>query len=291
MKDLLRNVVRRLASALQIAGGDPYGSSGQAVQRQLFFHYQALRNMNLPLPVWQETGFSVYSQCDEDGLLLYLFSLLGTTNKVCVDVAFASPYGANTTNLLCNWGWTGLLVEGASSHKRETEAFFHRHKGTCIYPPRVVSEWVTVENINTLMIENGISGEIDFFSLDMDGVDYWIWKAMDAIQPRVVMVEYQDVWGPNRSVTVPYKPDFDRFKINPNYCSASLPAFIKLAKEKDYRLVGCNRYGFNAFFVRSDIGTDLFPEIEAEQCFRHPLYKDGVKKVLPQIEKFEWVEV
>lgn len=291
MKHLLRNMVRRLAPAIQHAEGDPYGSSSQAVQRQLFFHYQALRSMKLPLPTWQETGFSVYSQCDADGLLLYLFSQLGTTNKVCVDVAFSSPYGANTTNLLCNWGWTGLLIEGSSSHTRETEEFFQKHRGTLLYPPKVINAWVTAENINDLMTENGISGEIDFLSLDMDGVDYWIWKAMAAIRPRVVMVEYQDVWGSHRSVTVPYKPDFNRFKIDPNYCSASLPAFVKLAREKGYRLVGCNRWGFNAFFVRSDIGTDLFPEIEAEQCFGHPLYKDGIKTVLPQIEKYEWVEV
>ncbi|MCJ7636553.1 MAG: hypothetical protein MUO21_03605, partial [Nitrososphaeraceae archaeon] len=72
-----------------------------------------MKKRKLPLPNFQDTGFRVYSQNDEDGLLLYIFSLIGFTNKICLDIAFASPYGANTTNLICNWGFTGLLIEGS----------------------------------------------------------------------------------------------------------------------------------------------------------------------------------
>ena len=56
-------------------------------QTQLMLHYQYLRDQNLPLPKFQDTGFRVFSQNDEDGLLLYVFSLIGTTNKQCLDFA------------------------------------------------------------------------------------------------------------------------------------------------------------------------------------------------------------
>ncbi len=79
----------------------------QISQRQLFFHYQYLRDKKLPLPNFRDTGFRVFSQNDEDGLLVYIFSLIGFTNKVCVDMAFASPYAANTTNLIGNLCLTG----------------------------------------------------------------------------------------------------------------------------------------------------------------------------------------
>jgi hypothetical protein len=263
----------------------------QLLQRQLLLHYQQLHKLKLKLPRWEDTGFRVYSQNDEDGLLLYLFSLLGTTNKVCVDIAFGSPFGANTTNLICNWGWTGLLIEGNETAVKMSRRFFDSNKDTKLYPPKLVRAQVTAENVNGLLEHYDVTGEIDLFSLDVDGIDWWIWKNLHVIQPRVVIVEYQDIWGPEKSVTVPYKPDFNRFDIHPHYCSASLPAFVKLGKEKGYRLIGCNKYGFNAFFIRSGVGEDVFAEISPHQCFDHPIYKYGAKTVLPQVKNYEWVKV
>jgi len=76
-----------------------------------------------------------------------------------------------------------------------------------------------------------------------------------------------------------------------NYCGASLPAFVKLGRAKGYRLVGCNRYGFNAFFVRSGIGEHVLPEISIEQCLKHPKVKEGQKTRLPKAMNYEWVDV
>ena len=260
-------------------------------QTQLFFHYQLLRSLKLPLPKFEDTGFRVYSQNDEDGLLLYLFSLIGTTNKICVDVGSGSPYGANTTNLICNWGWTGVLIEGNENAVKQAKQFFESHEDTWIYPPKVINAWVTAENINDLIQENGISGEIDLFCLDLDGVDYWIWKSLSVIQPRVVVVEYMNIWDSDQSVTVPYRPDFNRFDTHPDYFGASLSAFVKLGRDKGYRFVGCNRYRFNAFFVRSDIGEDAFPEISPKRCLEHPQAKHGNITRLPQVIDYEWIEV
>jgi len=120
--------------------------NNQAIQRQLFLYYQILKNGSHSLPRFNDTGFRVYSQNDEDGLLLYIFSLIGFTNKTCVDMAFGSPYGASTTNLLCNWGFHGLLVEG----KSEPTHFFKTHRDTWVFPPTVVNAWITAENVNEL---------------------------------------------------------------------------------------------------------------------------------------------
>lgn len=260
-------------------------------QTQLYLYYQLLRNMKLPLPKFEDTGFSVYSQNDEDGLLLYIFSLIGSTNKMCVDVGSGSPYGGNTANLILNRGWGGLLIEGNENAAKQATQFYASHPDTHIYPPKVINAWVTAENINDLIQENELSGEVDLFCLDLDGVDYWILKALNVIQPRVILVEYMNIFDSEQSVTVPYSPDFNRFDTHPDYLGASLSAFVKLGREKGYRLVGCNRYGFNAFFIRSGIGEDVFPEITAAQCLRHPQAIDGNKNRLPQVINYEWVEV
>lgn len=289
IKSLLQHVVDKglfiINSALSDIRQEQYNS--QVAQRQLFFHYQHIKKQGLPLPKFQDTGFRVYSQADEDGLLLYIFSLIGFTNKLCVDMAFGSPHGANTSNLICNWGFYGLLIEAGCVPTR----FFEPHKDTCIFPPKVINAWITAENVNNLCLENGINGEIDFLSLDMDGVDYWVWKKLTAISPRVVVVEYLDILGHERAITVPYKPDFNRFDIHKDFFGASLLAFTKLARQKGYRLVGVNSYGYNAFFVKNGTCEDLLPEVEVSSCFNHPKVKDGIIKRYPAVENLPWVDV
>lgn len=261
----------------------------QIQQRQLFFNYQNQNYLKSHLPIFSDTGFRVFSQGDEDGKILYIFSLIGFSDKTCVDMAFASPYGANTTNLIINWGFTGLLVQG--NDLSQTQAFFSSHKDTCIYPPTSVRNWITAENVNDICLNSGFTGEIDLFSLDMDGVDYYIWKSLKAIQPRVVVVEYQDFLGPDLALTVPYKPDFNRYDTHPDFYGASLLAFVKLAKEKGYRLVGINRLGYNAFFVKNGIGDEVLPEISVNSCFNHSKVKWGIEARYPEVKDLPWVEV
>ena len=169
--------------------------------------------------------------------------------------------------------------------------FFSKRRETLLFPPAMVESFVTAENINQLIGDNGFGKEIDLFSLDVDGMDYWLWKAMDAANPRVVVTEYQDCFSTDQALTVPYKADFNRFDIDPDYFGASLAAFVKLGQEKDYRLVGANRLQYNAFFMRNDVGADLFPEISVEKVSTHPIVKKHAEERLEKLMKFDWEEV
>jgi hypothetical protein len=158
--------------------------------------------------------------------------------------------------------FTGCSLRGGGS---SPTTFFNKHKDTSIFPPKLQQAWITAENVNEFCLENEIEGAIDLFSLDMDGVDCWVWENFKAISPRVVVVEYLDILGHEKALTVPYKADFNRFDIHPDYFGASIPAFIKLGQKKGYRPVACNRYGYNIIFVRQDvIGTDVLPEIPVD---------------------------
>ena len=244
--------------------------NNQLQQRSLYFYYRDMLLKRGELPNWRDTGFRVFSQSDEDGLLLYIFSLIGFTNRLLLDVASGSPHGGNSTNLIVNWGFNGLLVENNNKLIDKTVSFYSRHPDTQLYPPKTKRAWITAENINQIVAEEGMSDEIDLFSLDVDGIDYWLWKGLEVISPRVVVVEYQDMFFSEEAVTVPYKPDFNRFAVHPDFFGASLAAFVKLANVKSYRLVGCNRYGYNAFFVRNDLAQNLLPEVSIDSCLIHP---------------------
>ena len=123
--------------------------------------------------------------------------------------------------------------------------------------------------------------------------------AISVASPRVVVVEIQAIWGSERAVTVPYRADFQLKSLGNQetgiawYAGASLAAFVKLAGEKGYRLIGSNRYGFNVFFMREDVGAGVFPEISTEHLFDHPVVAWTNKRLrhLYDDDALEWIDV
>jgi len=271
-------------------------SAGAETQVLLAMTYKQMLHHGVQLPKFDQVGFGVYSQNDEDGILLYIFSLIGTTNKKVVDIGCGEIKGSSTANLIIHHGWTGLLMDADGSLIQTARKFYANCPTTRQFPPVLLQTFVTTENINSLIKDHGFSGDIDLLTIDLDGIDFWIWKAIDCLSPRVVMVEYQDILGPDKSLTIPYRPDFKLSdypvnKLYPNYVGASLPAFVKLARQKGYRLTGCNCYGYNAFFIRSGIGENILPEVSAESCFTHPWNQFGMRERYPRVKDMEWVEI
>jgi hypothetical protein len=127
---------------------------------------------------------------------------------------------------------------------------------------------VTAENINTL-IRSADLGDIDLIGIDIDFNDYWVWKAVEVVKPRVVVIEYNAGLRPPLSLTVPYQPN--RAGDGTNFFGASLEALVRLGRTKGYRVVGCNISGSNAFFVREDLCADHFIEpATAEEHYEPP---------------------
>lgn len=267
-----------------------------ATQILLQVEYRRLVQAGHTLPRLQDIGFRVRSQTDEDSILLFLFAIIGTHDKTCIEICAGDGQECNTANLILNHGWNGLLVDGNRDLAARGIEFYQRAKETYVHPPRFLCAWITRGGINELFTSHGFTGEIDLLSLDIDGVDYWVWEAIDVVSPRVVVLEYQDILGPERSVTVPYSDDFAAAQhsmtgANPNFAGASLAAFVKLGRRKGYRLVGVNRYGFNAFFVRNGLADDRLPEVPARECFSHPKVLAGMRDRFPLVRDHPWVEV
>lgn len=128
------------------------------------------------------------------------------------------------------------------------------------------SAFITAENINELLTESGFAGDIGILSIDVDGNDYWIWEAVEAAQARIVIVEYNSIFGPDATVSVPYAADFVRGDAHPSllYAGASIAAQEHLGRSRGYSLVGSNSAGNNAFFVRNDMLGELSAVTPAE---------------------------
>jgi hypothetical protein len=213
-------------------------------------------------------GFKVYSQSDEDGILQEIFTRVGVTNRTFVEFGVETGIECNSVKLLVE-GWNGLWIEGCDKYIGEIQKTFRTfladdRLGLCL-------DMVTAENINTLIEQAMIAGEIDLLSVDIDGNDYWVWKAISVISPRVVVIEYNATLHPPMSLVVPYDPK--RQWDGSNYFGASLEALVRLGRDKGYRIVGCNYSGANAFFVRDDVADDHFIDpATAEEHYEPPRY-------------------
>ena len=95
---------------------------------------------------------------------------------------------------------------------------------------------------------------------------YWVWEAIDGIKPAVVIVEYNSVFGPDRAITIPYTPGFQRTRAHYSnlYYGASLRALDHLARSKGYAFIGGNSAGNNAYFVRRDTLNACVTEVPVE---------------------------
>jgi hypothetical protein len=293
---LIKKITNKFADAVK-QKQDPIQYTDPVQEKILTQLYRTKAETGAHLPDLKEVGWKHYSQTDEDGILHYLFSVLGTTNKKSVEICAGNAKECNTINLIANHFWNGLLIDGNPNNVKEGKNWLDIYPKTYVYPPEYICKWITRDNINQLIEEKGFNGEVDLLSIDVDGVDYWLWEAIDCISPRVVVAEYQQHLGPDRSWTVPYKEDFSAWDHPtegwlPNYAGASLAALTKLANKKGYKLVGCNSLCFNAFFVRRDVEkSELLKEVEVKDCFFHERAKWSMQKRFASISKMEWVEI
>lgn len=295
-----RNLINKIADRInspvitRIAATHQFTAMNSAVnQVALMMQYKGLFAAGQAPPQLREVGFRVNSQHEEDGILLFIFALIGVTNKTCVEICAGDGIECNTSNLIINHKWTGLLVDGNEVNVNTAKEFYSRHPNTMIWPPEIRKAWITRDNVNKTITDGGVAGSIDLLSLDIDGIDYWLWEAITAIDPRVVVLEFNHLLGPERSVTVPYNDSFvaEFTKYGSDYAGASLAAFVKLGKKKGYRLVGTNAFATNAFFIRNDVKHPWLEEVSAASCFDHPRAQFGMKVRYPAVADKQWVEV
>jgi hypothetical protein len=262
-------------------------------QLSLANQYRMMRALGQRPPTFREVGFRAMSQHDEDGIILYIFSLIGCHNRVCVEVCAGDGIECNSANLLTNHGWTGALFDGSPANIDRARSFYGSHPDTRYWPPRCECAWITRDNVNDLIRGTGIQGDIDLLSLDIDGIDYWLWESIDVVRPRVVVLEFNHLWGPEASVSVPYSPEFQAgfTEYGSDYAGASLAAFVKLGRRKGYRLVGGNRIATNAFFLRDDIDCDWLPEVQPSSLYGHPRARFGTEVRWKGIKDREWVTI
>lgn len=287
MQSAIRRVLRRIGRVFLGPLHEELKPSREA-QLILYHGYKEMAARGV-VPGLSEVGFRCFSQFEEDGILLFIFAIIGMTNKTAVEICAGNGTESMTANLILNHGWWGHLFDGDQRKVDEGREFYGNSKDTWLYPPRFNQAWITAANVNDVIRSSGVEGDIDLLALDIDGMDYWVWNAIECIRPRVVVCETHNVIGPDDALTVPYDPNF--VTSTPDYHSASLAAMTKLAERRGYRLVGTHRYGFNAFFIANEIAADRLPAVIPAQCLQDPCSREAHANKWPKVKGMNWVKV
>jgi len=215
----------------------------------------------------RESEFTVFSQFGEDGILQYLIRHCDQVPTSFVEFGVEDYREANSKLLLQQDNWRGLILDGSEAAMAAV-----RSRDLCWrFDLTAVAAFITRENINGLIRDNGFAGPLGVLSIDIDGNDYWVWERIDVVDPVIVVAEYNSVFGGTRAVSVPYDPAFVRGKAHHSnlYWGCSLAALVHLADRKGLDFVGCNRAGNNAFFVKRG-RSDLRPiSPRGAPAFRH----------------------
>ncbi len=223
----------------------------------------------------RDAEFRVFSQFGEDGIIQYLLRHVPIENDTFIEFGVETYDEANTRYLLVNNNWRGLVIDGdpaLPAHLRQNPLSW-QHELT------VVSAFINAENINELFARHGFRGDLGLLSIDVDGNDYWLWKAITVVSPRIVVCEYNSVFGDLYPVTVPYRADFQKRRAHYSdlYFGASLPALCDLAEAKGYTFVGATSQGLNAFFVRNDLAGSL-PRPTAREEYARSRFRSSLNE-------------
>ncbi len=201
------------------------------------------------------SGYKVFSQQDEDGIIDEIFNRIQPTEKIFIELGVETGVECNTTNLLYH-NWKGLWVEAEKKYIDNIKKNFKlKFKDNL----DLVHKKIDPDNVNSTL-ENYTkkisSNDIDLLSIDIGVHTYNVLKEIKVIEPKVIVAEYNAKYGPK----INWRIDYDKNENwdGTDYYGASLKAFELMMREKGYILVGCNVTGVNAFFVKNNYVKDKF---------------------------------
>jgi len=250
--------------------------------RDLADRYERVRNFLMRTALRRFASINEFeartsSQNGEDGILAEIARRLRIGAGFFVEFGVQDGSVCNTA-LLAAGGWRGVYIEADSACSqllRERYASSTRIK--------TIQEFVTAENIAEIFARSGVASEFDVLSIDIDGNDYWVWRALSAFRPRIVVVAYNAEHAPPERWVMKYDPAHRWDKTT--YYGASLASFAALAQTMGYALVGTEKTGVNAFFIRKDLVRSAgFRALSASEGY-HPVGYYGIHHELGHVKR------
>lgn len=189
----------------------------------------------------QEHRADVYSQTGEDGVIRKLLEVLPETDRWCVEFgAWDGLHLSNTRHLIEALGYSAVLIEGGAPKFAELRRNYASRPN--VIPIHAFVGFAAEDGLDAILSRTPIPLSFDFLSIDIDGNDYHVWKAVSRYRPKAVCVEFNPTIPTEVSFVQPADPSIAQ--------GSSLAALVALGKEKGYELVCV--LDWNAFFVLAE---------------------------------------
>ena len=230
--------------------------------------------------------FKFTSQNNEDGIIEHIFSKI-PNNKYFVEIGF-SYYECNSLNLIKN-GWSGKLID-----INRDECLTLKKLVSFFYPKSVIeiiNKKILRENINDLVFSDTKQQTIDFFSLDIDGNDYWVLSELNTEKINVICCEYNHYIGNNVKKTIPYNPN--HIWKNNGCFGASLEAITALLDKKEFNLVAVDSSGTNAFYVKKSFSDkfDILSSVKSWKSVDRNNSEEQINFIKNSVKNFKFLKL
>jgi hypothetical protein len=214
----------------------------------------------------------VCSQNGEDGIIQELLRRVGVKQRYFVEFGVETGVECNCARLAREEKWSGLFLEASPALFVLLQENFRTLPAV-----RCQHAAVSSQNIEAILAANDVPVDLDLLSIDIDGNDYWVWKAIQRWQPRIVVIEYNPAYPPPMRWVM--QENLEHRWDHTDYYGASLSSLAVLGRSKGYTLVACDSRGVNAFFIRSELfDPEKFVDTTVlyhYSPFNHPLCPNG----------------
>lgn len=294
----MKKVLRKISNKIQAPVTDRLNDLDRSILHQGLLSSgfaraaatMALRKIDESNPLSWE--FSAFSQSGEDGIIDYLISQLTNPNRYFIEIGAANGIENNTAWLAHAKKYSGLMIDGNSYAVSIAKS---------IATPFMEATHLFVNTDNIHELRNlVVFDNPDVFSLDIDGNDYYIVKAIleAGFKPKVFVVEYNSAYGPFVSKTINYAADFNIIKAHPSYLyyGVSITGWKTLFEKLGYQFVTVDSNGVNAFFIDpSQFNSSFTKQIKgisfAENGYQMRKFKFGWEKQFELIKDMNFFDI
>ena len=266
-------------------------------------HFLNMKSKYTDLKKLNSVDYKIFSQNGEDGIINYLTSQLNINKPKFIEIGVGDYSESNTRFIFETVSPHGMIIDCIKNFREKVKGNVLIWKGQL----EIIEQQVSNKNILHLINSKNFFENLDIFSLDIDGVDYWILKELPKNFSKIAIIEYNPIFGVEKNITVPNIENFNRNDYHySNLCfGMSLKAAIKVMEEKNFYFVGVNLMRNNAFFVSNIFSKDdYFRNLEVDNLenidnanFQESRDKNGKlnylggKKKIQEISECEVVEL
>jgi len=224
-------------------------------------NYKNVKSLN-------DVDFKVFSQNGEDGILDYLLFKLNIEKPKFLEIGVGDYSEANTRFIFDRCSPKGTIIDCIENFEKKVKKNIKLWKGEL----KIIKKNINTDNINDVVENKKIFSNLDLFSLDIDGIDYWVLDKLPKKFSKIAVLEFNPIFGSKFKVSVPNINNFNRKEYHySSLCfGMSIMALIDLMEKKDFYFLGTNLFKNNAFFVSNEYSKDTyFQNLTTENINNH----------------------